>query len=79
MHTPGPFIALDTFPSIDIAQQDGPVIASVHRIPDTDVQANVRLFVKAPEMLTALRNAEPYCPVAMQDTIRALILGIKRK
>lgn len=77
-HTAGPWTVEDTrivsvHPGLNRDYGEHVIVDCRGSMSGADTAADKRLMALAPEMYSALLDAEAYCPVHVQDRIRALI------
>lgn len=74
--TPGPWEISSGEDGAAIFEPDSGTVAQVP-IDLCGWESNARLIAAAPEMVALLARVEPFCPVAAQDAIRALLARIE--
>lgn len=83
-HTPGPWrVSIGSGRPNSVGIRDGAyrLVAEAHQLTVgayDDLDANASLIAKAPEMYDYLLRIGCYCPVDVQDQIRALLREIER-
>jgi hypothetical protein len=80
-HTPGPWETN----GLTIETIAGPFVVVAH-VADTDgagpddtgeCHANARLIAHAPALLTLINRMQRFCPVTMQDEVRAILRAVE--